>query len=353
MVNKVVIDGKEVELTADLFEISPADMAQHEAITRPSLTFWQDARKRLFKNKGAVTGLIILIILCFLTIFGPMFNEYAYDQQNLRHAKLPPRMPVVSSLGIMDGTKMDTKFDGTKERINVYEQKGVEDGVNYWFGTDDLGRDLWTRTWSGTRVSLFIAILAAVYDLLIGVTYGGVSAYYGGRVDMYMQRFVEILSGIPSLVLLTLLILVFEPGVMSISLAMGISGWIGMSRVVRSHVLRLKGQEFVLAAKTLGAPDNKIIIKHLFPNIIGPIVVMIMFSLPSAIFYEAFLSFIGLGLQPPSASLGVLINDGFKQLQTNPYMMMIPSVVICLLIFSLNLLADGLRDAVDPKMRNQ
>ena len=353
MINKVVIDGKEVELTADLFEISPADMTQHEAITRPSLTFWQDARKRLFKNKGAVTGLVILSVIVFFTLFGPLFNKYTYDQQNLRHAKLPPRIPVLASIGIADGTKMDTKFDGTIEKVNPYEQKNVEDGVNYWFGTDDLGRDLWTRTWSGARVSLFIAILAAMYDLLIGVTYGGVSAYYGGKVDMYMQRFIEILSGIPSLVLLTLLILVFEPGVMSISLAMGISGWIGMSRVVRSHVLRLKGQEFVLAAKTLGASDSKIIIKHLFPNIIGPVVVMIMFSLPSAIFFEAFLSIIGIGLQPPHASLGVLINDGFKQLQTNPYMMIVPSIVICLLIFSLNLLADGLRDAVDPKMRNQ
>lgn len=353
MIDKVIIDGKEVQLTADLFEVSPADMTQHEAITRPSLTFWQDARKRLFRNKGAIAGLIILSVICFLTIFGPMFNEYAYDQQNLRHAKLPPRMPVVSSLGIMDGTKMTRKFDGTQERVDSYKQKGVEDGVNHWFGTDDLGRDLWTRTWTGARVSLFIAILAAFYDLLIGVTYGGVSAYYGGKVDIYMQRFIEILTGIPNLVILTLFILVFEPGILSMSLAMAISGWTGMSRIVRSHVLRIKGQEFVLASRTLGASDKKIIIKHLFPNIIGPIVVMMMFSLPSAIFYEAFLSFIGLGLQPPYASLGVLINDGFKQLQTNPYMMFIPSTVICLLIFSLNLLADGLRDAVDPKMRNQ
>lgn len=353
MMDKVIIDGKEVQLTSDLFEVSPADMTQHEAITRPSLTFWQDARKRLFRNKGALTGLIILSIICFLTVFGPMFNEYAYDQQNLRHAKLPPRMPVVSSLGIMDGTKIEKKFDGTQERVNSYKQKGVEDGVNHWFGTDDLGRDLWTRTWTGARVSLFIAILAAIYDLLIGVTYGGVSAYYGGKVDMYMQRFIEILTGIPSLVILTLFILVFEPGVLSMSLAMAISGWTGMSRIVRSHVLRIKNQEFVLASRTLGASDKKIIVKHLFPNIIGPVVVMMMFSLPSAIFYEAFLSFIGLGLQPPYASLGVLINDGFKQLQTNPYMMFIPSMVICLLIFSLNLLADGLRDAVDPKMRNQ
>jgi oligopeptide transport system permease protein len=147
--------------------------------------------------------------------------------------------------------------------------------------------------------------------------------------------------------------MVFDPGIVSISLAMAVSGWTGMARVVRSHVLRLKNQEFVLASKTLGSSDARLILKHLFPNVVGPIVVMIMFSLPSAIFYEAFLSFIGLGLQPPNASLGVLINEGFKALQNYPYMMFIPSTIVCLLIFSLNLLADGLRDAVDPKMRNQ
>ena len=176
MIEKVIIDGKEVELTADLFEISPADMTQHEAITRPSLTFWQDARKRLFRNKGAITGLVILSIICFLTVFGPLFNKFTYDQQNLSHSKLPPRIPVISSLGIMDGTKKETSYDGKVSKVDVYERKGLGDDVNYWFGTDDLGRDLWTRTWSGARVSLFIAILAAVYDLLIGVTYGGVSA---------------------------------------------------------------------------------------------------------------------------------------------------------------------------------
>ena len=187
-------------------------------------------------------------------------------------------------------------MDGkNSDGVDVYEEKGIEE--TYLFGTDALGRDIWTRTWTGARVSLFIALLAAVFDLLIGVTYGGVSAYYGGRVDIIMQRIIEIISGVPSLVVVTL--------------------------------------------------------KHLFPNIIGNIVVAIMFSLPSAIFYEAFLSFIGLGLQPPYASLGVLINEGFQALQNYPYMMFIPSIVVCLLIFSLNLLADGLRDAVDPKMRNQ
>jgi len=343
MVDKVIIDGQEVELTADLFEPTPAQTGDNEAITRPSLTFWQDARKRLFKNPGAVVGLVILISIVLMAAFAPMFSKFDYKSQNIRHVKVPPKMPIVSSIGIMDGKNSDG--------VDIYAEKNIEE--KYLFGTDALGRDIWTRTWTGARVSLFIAVLAATFDLLIGVTYGGISAYYGGKVDIVMQRIIEIITGIPSLVTVTLFIMVFDPGILSISLAMAVSGWTGMARVVRSHVLRLKNQEFVLASKTLGSSDVRLILKHLFPNVIGPIVVMIMFSLPSAIFYEAFLSFIGLGLQPPNASLGVLINEGFQALQNYPYMMFIPSTVVCLLIFSLNLLADGLRDAVDPKMRNQ
>lgn len=344
MIDKAIIDGKEVLLTENLFQLDSIDSKEKEQISRPSLTFWQDARRRLFKNKGAVLGLVILVCIVLMAIFAPMFSKFKFDQQNLYHSKVPPKMPVVSSLGIMDGK---TSLDGT----DVYAERNITD--NYLFGTDALGRDIWTRVWTGTRVSLYIALIAACFDLIIGVTYGGVSAYYGGRVDIIMQRIIEVITGIPSLVILTLFIMVFDPGILSMSLAMAISGWTGMARVVRSHVLRLKNQEFVLASKTLGSSDAKLILKHLLPNVIGQIVVMIMFSLPSAIFYEAFLSFIGLGLQPPYASLGVLINDGFKTFQTHPYIMLIPSVVICLLIFSLNLLADGLRDAVDPKMRNQ
>ena len=250
-------------------------------------------------------------------------------------------MPIVSSLGIMDGKNSDG--------VDVYEEKGIEE--TYLFGTDALGRDIWTRTWTGARVSLFIALLAAVFDLLIGVTYGGVSAYYGGRVDIIMQRIIEIISGVPSLVVVTLFIMVFEPGIMSISMAMAVSGWTGMARIVRSHVLRLKNQEFVLASKTLGSSDVRLILKHLFPNIIGNIVVAIMFSLPSAIFYEAFLAFIGLGIPAPTASLGTLINEGYKSILVSPYMVIIPVVILAVLMLSFNLLADGLRDAFDPKMK--
>ena len=343
MVDKVIIDDQEVQLTADLFEPIPAQTGDNEAITRPSMTFWQDARKRLFKNPGAVVGLVILVSIILMAIFAPMFSKFDYKSQNIRHVKVPPKMPIVSALGVMDGKN--------SKGVDVYAEKNIDE--TYLFGTDSLGRDIWTRVWTGARVSLFIAVLAAIFDLVIGVSYGGISAYYGGRVDIVMQRIMEVITGIPSLVVVTLFIMVFNPGIVSISLAMAVSGWTGMARVVRSHVLRLKNQEFILASKTLGSSDIRLILKHLFPNVIGPIVVMIMFSLPSAIFYEAFLSFIGLGLQPPDASLGVLINEGFQALQNYPYMMFIPSTVVCLLIFSLNLLADGLRDAVDPKMRNQ
>ncbi|MDK2563544.1 ABC transporter permease [Romboutsia sedimentorum] len=343
MVDKVIIDDQEVQLTADLFEPIPAQTGDNEAITRPSMTFWQDARKRLFKNPGAVVGLIILVSIVLMAIFAPMFSKFDYKSQNIRHVKVPPKMPIVSALGVMNGK--DSKG------VDVYAEKNIDE--TYLFGTDSLGRDIWTRVWTGARVSLFIAVLAAIFDLIIGVSYGGISAYYGGRVDIIMQRIMEVITGIPSLVVVTLFIMVFNPGIVSIALAMAVSGWTGMARVVRSHVLRLKNQEFILASKTLGSSDIRLILKHLFPNVIGPIVVMIMFTLPSAIFYEAFLSFIGLGLQPPDASLGVLINEGFQALQNYPYMMFIPSTVVCLLIFSLNLLADGLRDAVDPKMRNQ
>lgn len=343
MVDKVIIDDQEVQLTADLFEPIPAQTGDNEAITRPSMTFWQDARKRLFKNPGAVVGLVILVSIVLMAIFAPMFSKFDYKSQNIRHVKVPPKMPIVSALGVMNGK--DSKG------VDVYAEKNIDE--TYLFGTDSLGRDIWTRVWTGARVSLFIAVLAAIFDLIIGVSYGGISAYYGGRVDIIMQRIMEVITGIPSLVVVTLFIMVFNPGIVSIALAMAVSGWTGMARVVRSHVLRLKNQEFILASKTLGSSDIRLILKHLFPNVIGPIVVMIMFTLPSAIFYEAFLSFIGLGLQPPDASLGVLINEGFQALQNYPYMMFIPSTVVCLLIFSLNLLADGLRDAVDPKMRNQ
>ncbi|WP_173647403.1 MULTISPECIES: oligopeptide ABC transporter permease [unclassified Exiguobacterium] len=314
-----------------------------ERIAGKSLNFWQDAWLRLKKNKAAIVSLSIILILVLLALFGPMLSGRDAYEQNISQAKLPPKVTGLEWAG----------FDGMANLggrdINFYEQKNVEE--NFWFGTDYLGRDLWSRVWEGTRISLFIGLMAAIIDTVIGVAYGGVSAYFGGRIDNIMQRIVEILTGVPNLILIILFILIFDPGVFTIILAMAITGWIGMSRLVRGQILKLKNQEFVLAARTLGASSNRLIFKHLIPNTLGAIIITLMFTIPSAIFFEAFLSFIGIGLQPPQASLGTLINDGYKELRTFPYLLVIPSIIIVLLMVSFNLLADGLRDAFDPKMR--
>jgi oligopeptide transport system permease protein len=405
------------ELSQDLFLPVEVDPSLQNKIQRPSITFWKDAFRRLIRNKGAVIGFIILLIVIVMSMVGPYMNPYEFDKQInpiKQHNKLPPRIPGLEHLGIFDGTvtkdvtanrlndeykeneyvilneyeKIDVlripelslsryeegsyeiineeidldnpdyktytiEFKQTMYRIKefTYIQKGVEENY-FWFGTDDLARDIWTRVWMGTRISLLIGLLAAIIDMLIGVTYGSIAGYYGGKTDMLMMRILEIINGIPGLVIIILLILVMRPGILPIALAIAITGWMGMARVVRSQFLRLKSQEFVLAAKTLGTPSVTLIKKHMFPNVIGQVIIMITFSIPGAIFYEAFLAFIGLGIPAPNASLGVLINEGVQFLRSYPSMLFIPTAVLCLLMLSINIFANGLRDALDPKMRN-
>lgn len=316
-------------------------LAEQEMLIGPERTFSQDAFNRFKKNKGAVIGLLVIIVIFLFAIFGPMISGTTIEHIEKTHLSLPPRIPILEKLGI---------FKGTLSGINVYKAKGFDD-LYYWFGTDKLGRDLWTRVWKGTQISFLIAFVAVMVDMVLGVTYGVISGYYGGKVDAIMQRFVEILSGIPNLVIVTLFMIVFEPGITTIILALMLTGWIGMSRVVRSQVLKLKNQEYVLAAKTLGASDFTIIVKELIPNIAGQIIIMMMFSIPNAIFYESFLAFVGLGLRPPQASLGVLISTGYLSMLTHPYMLASSVIVLSLLMLSFNLIADGLRDAFDPKMK--
>ncbi|MDQ0974329.1 oligopeptide transport system permease protein [Neobacillus niacini] len=358
-----------------------------EKISAPSRTFFQDAKRTLLGNKPAVFSMILILFIIIMSIIGPWMNDFGSDEQDLKRAKMPPRVPVlenVSWLG-MDGTlsgkfqgkdvqqataKANARFDNKEEFIDIkvlnkgdgtrnsaeveatyhiYEAKDMKD-TYFWFGSDALGRDQWTRLWEGTRVSLIIAFVAAVLDLVIGVSYGGISAFYGGRVDNVMQRIAEILVGIPNLVIILLMMLVLKPGIISIVIALSITGWIGMSRIVRGEVLKLKNQEFVLASRTLGTSNGTIIRKHLVPNISGIIIINTMFSVPGAIFFEAFLSFIGLGIVPPDASLGSLIDLGFDNLRLYPYMLVFPAIVISVLMIAFNIVGDGLRDAFDPKM---
>ncbi|MDN6730032.1 MAG: ABC transporter permease [Alkalibacterium sp.] len=313
-------------------------------------SYWKQLFKRIAKNKGSVFGFIMITLIAFMALLGPVISGYDFDEQIAGHESMAPRIPVLENLGVFDGS--ETLKTSTGELVvNKYET--IEGGgeVYHWFGTDVLGRDLFTRTWIGTRISLYIALVAVIVDVFIGMSYGMISGYYGGKVDNIMQRSVEVLNGIPNLVVVTLLIIVLKPGLMSITLAIAITGWIGMSRVSRASMLKLKESEYVLAARTMGAKDISIMYKDILPNIFSQLLIMSMFSIPSAIFTEAFLAFVGIGIPVPMASLGSLISENFKSLTTHFYMIVPPVLVLALLMLSFNLLADGLRDALDPTMK--
>lgn len=297
---------------------------------------------RLCANKGAIIGLVLIVLVMLFAIVAPMISGYTYKDVNAAATNLPPKIPGLEKLGI---------FDGTLNGVDVYAQKGIEE--YHYFGTDNLGRDIFTRVGEGTRISLMIAFLSITVNLLIGVVYGLISGYFGGWVDNVMQRFIEILVGIPSMVILTLLLLVMKPGIASIVIALTITSWVNMSRIVRAQVLKLKNQEFVLASKTLGTPSLRIVRKDMLPNAFGQIIITFTFSIPDAIFLEAFLAFIGLGVQEPMASLGSLINTGYKSAMTYPYMIVAPVVILAILMLSFTVLGDGLRDAIDPQMKEQ
>jgi len=310
----------EKKFDKELFQPIIRNEKEKEAIARPSITYWQDAWRRLKLNKPAMIGLIILATLLIVSIIGPFLNNYNYYVQDYKELNIKP-----------------------------FSEKAFS--TNHWFGTDDLGRDIWQRVWKGTQISLFIGILAATLDLTIGVLYGGFSGYRGGYVDDIMMRIIEIISGIPGLIITILMVIVFQPGIFAIILALSISGWMGMARLVRGQIFQLKEQEFIMAAKTLGAGTGRMMLKHLIPNTMGPIIVAVTFTIPSAIFTEAVLSFIGLGLRPPIASLGTLINAGQAMLRSYPWNLWFPATVISLIMLSFNMLGDGLRDALDPRMR--
>lgn len=314
-----------------------------------SAGFWKEVRIRFFRNKGAVVALIIVLLIGLLAAFGPMMTDYTYSDQKLTQKNFAPRIPVLENLGIFNGDEQLSTTTGTKT-INGYKDKNLTD-VYYWFGSDTLGRDIWTRVWEGTRISLGIALCAALIDLVIGMSYGLVSGYYGGRVDSVMQRIAEIVNGIPRLVIVTLLMLILPRGFLTIVFALMITEWIGMSRIARAEMLKLKESEFVLASRTLGAKDFFIIFREILPNIVGPIITQMMFTIPTAIFTEAFLSFVGLGIPVPMCSLGSLISDAFNSFTTHPYQIIPPIIVLALLMMCFNILADGLREAFDPKFK--
>ena len=338
----------DMDFLADDFELVGEEKISQVDKSYASQPYWKDVLSRFIRNKGSIIGIICIVLITFMAIAGVSMNEHTYDSQIIQHQNLAPRMPVIEKTGFFDGSE---KLGKVIE--NKYTDGSIKDGQSlyYWFGTDILGRDIFTRTWMGTRISLYIALVAALIDIIFGLSYGLISGYFGGAVDNAMQRFAEILNGIPSLVIVTLLIIVLKPGLVTITFSLMITGWIGMGRIARAQMLKLKEQEFVLASKTLGAKSFFIIFKEILPNIFGQIITNTMFSIPHAIFTEAFLAFIGLGVPAPMASLGSLISDAFKSFTTHPYMIMPPIIVLAILMLSFNMVADGLSDAFDPRMK--
>lgn len=299
------------------FDFSPVDNKNIEKIqenNKPSLGYWQDAWLRLKKDKMAMAGLCFIVFLMLLALIGPMLSSIGYADQDFNNVNAGPS----------------------------YE---------HWFGTDSLGRDLFIRVLYGARISLSIGLIASLINLVIGVLYGGISGLMGGKVDRIMMNIVDVLYSVPTLLYVILLMVVFKPGLLNIFIALGISYWLHMARIVRGQVLSIKEQEFVLAAISMGASKWRLLTKHLIPNAVGAIVVSWSLSIPDAIFTEAFLSFIGLGVSAPMASWGVLASEGINSMRGYPFQLFFPAAAISLTMLAFNFLSDGLRDALDPKMR--
>lgn len=303
------------DIPDEWFTRTKKDESEAETVSRPSLSYWGDAWRRLVKNKLAMAGLIFLILLTIMAILGPMLSPYEVNKQ---------------------------------DRPNQYQPPSAE----HWFGTDGAGRDVFTRTWYGARISLFVGTMAALIDVTIGIIYGGIAGYRGGRTDNIMMRIIEILYGLPYLLVVILLLVVLRPSLMTIIIALTVTGWVGMARIVRGQVMQIKNYEFVLASQSFGAKTSRIIRKNLLPNTMGPIIVQMTLTVPSAIFAEAFLSFIGLGIQAPVASWGVMANDSLGAiLSGNWWTLFFPAFFISFTMFAFNVLGDGLQDALDPKLR--
>lgn len=377
-----------------------------EAI-RPSLTYWQDAWRRLKQNKLSMIGIFTVVLILLFGFLGPKFRSYSYSDQVNKYKNLPPRLELykledkyfhVSKdynmfLVEPDGTLIDRldlsplkkdqinkiyTYDFGEEEVILdfsYNLLPTKQGYDYdftieyngqvaeqavtkkWnkvypFGTDSLGRDLLTRIMYGAQVSLLVAFIATIANLFIGVVYGSISGYEGGRVDNIMMRIVDIINSVP-LVLYVILLMVWfrDGGLMNIIIALSSVYWVSMARLVRGQMLSLKEQEFVLAARVMGVPKFKIILKHLIPNAMGPIIVSIAMMIPSAVFTESFLSFIGLGVSAPMASWGTLANNALSGLTTYPYQLFFPAMSIAFTMLAFNFIGDGLRDALDPRLR--
>lgn len=345
-----------LSLQINLQKFSPAtdeEKQQHETM-RESTTFFRDGMRKLMKNPLAVASMIVLIILTLTIIIVPAIYPYSYSQ-----------------MITVDGKRDKTAKNLAPFEYSKNEQKAIENGETIFphiFGTDELCRDYFIRVVFGARVSLLVGLFASLIVLVIGLLYGSISGYFGGRVDLIMMRIVDIIYSLPDTLMVILLSVVLGQTIgpmiqgtvlasignnmISLFIVFGLLYWVGMARLVRGQILSIKNNEYVLAAKAMGAKPRRIIRKHILPNCMSVIIISVALQIPSAIFTESFLSFIGLGVQAPMPSLGSLANAARGGMQSYPWKMLFPALAICLIVLSFNLLGDGLRDALDPKLKD-
>lgn len=372
----------------------PKDQKQPENITGRGLTFGEDSWRRFRKNKLAIFGVLLIGVIVLASVFGSFFTGYDYSTQDVYMRNLPP---IIDITVLPDGTEvyvhnelkvylldesraivenLTATNQSLVDKVYSYNINGQEyflkfgDGISfetadgtellptatawntvYLLGTDSLGRDMLTRLLYGGRISLIVAFITSAGILIIGLLYGGIAGYYGGTLDIIMMRIVEIISSIPNTIYIILLMVYLGQGIGNILIAMAITSWLDMARLVRGQVLLLKESEFVQAAKSIGVSPFNIIMRHLLPNCMGPIIISATLAIPGAIATEAFMSFIGLGVAPPMPSWGVLSSEGIASIRSAPYQILLPSIFISVTMFGFNFLGDGLRDALDPKLR--
>lgn len=365
-----------------------------EKIWSKNRTFAGDVWFRFRRKPTAIAGLVMIVLFLLFSLLGPMFTPYSYSDQDLGLINIPPLMKVydvgthqvyitpslkliqMDQEGSLTGSLSPVRMEGEKSMM-IFDCDGKEVALYYgsstyvvcdeatgsiypssyrWcrdhvLGTDALGRDILARLMYGTRVSLMVAFVSVLVNLVIGILYGGVAGYLGGAVDAVMMRIVDVISTIPLTLYVILIMMIFGQGLQSIIIALGCVYWVDMARVVRGQVLGLKQQEFVMAARTIGSSPRTILMQHLIPNAMGSILVTATMLIPSAIFMEAFLGYLGIGLRPPLASLGTMCNDANANLRTSPHELLIPALLICLIMFAFNFVGDGMRDALDPKLK--
>lgn len=279
-------------------------------------SLWQDALARLLRNRAALVSLILLAIVALMALFAPWLSPHPFDEIYWDKVSMAPTL---------------------KDQ--------------HWFGTDANGRDLFIRTLYGARISLLVGFAATSVSLVIGVTYGAIAGYYGGRVDEMMMRFVDVMYSLPFLFFVILLMVFFGRNIVLMFAALGAVEWLTMARIVRGQSLSIKRREFIEAAHAGGVKTSKIIRRHIVPNTIGPVIVYVTLTIPKVILEESFLSFLGLGVQEPNTSWGVLISEGAQRMESGPWMLFFPALFLAVTLFSLNFIGDGLRDALDPKDR--